>query len=55
MYRDQWREYVNQLAGLGEYGSVKANTAEETEKLISELPDGAILASAHASDGHFPR
>ena len=24
---------VNQLAGLGEHGSVKANTAEETEAL----------------------
>ena len=42
--RDQWREYVNQLAGLGQHGSVKANTAEETEALIKELPDGAILA-----------
>ena len=42
--RSQWQEYVNQLAGLGEHGSVKANTAEETEALIRELPDGAFLA-----------
>ena len=37
--RSQWREYVNQLAGLGEHGSIKANTTEETEALIGKLPD----------------
>ena len=42
--RKQWRSMVNQLAGKGTHGTVRANTEAETTALINALPDGSILA-----------
>ena len=36
----QWRSMVNQLAGKGTHGTVRANTEAETTALINALPDG---------------
>ena len=37
--RKQWRSMVNQLAGKGTHGTVRANTEAETTALINALPD----------------
>ena len=42
--RDRWRDYVRQLAGEGSGGTVRANSAADTQQLVDALPSNSILA-----------